>query len=59
MDDTLEHQLRNLLSIVIGYATLMEEGLPPDDAKRQDLREILTAAEQAVALLAHRDASGD
>ena len=59
MDDILEHQLRNLLSIIIGYAALMDESLPPDDARRQDLREILTAAEQAVALLARRNAPGD
>jgi signal transduction histidine kinase len=57
LDDTLEHQLRNLLSIVIGYAKLMEEGMPPHDRRLEDLREILTAAEQAVALLS-RDGSG-
>jgi signal transduction histidine kinase len=56
MDDTLEHQLRNLLSIVIGYARLMEEGMSADDSRRGDLVEILTAAQQAIALLSEDEA---
>lgn len=51
MDHQLEHQLRNLLSVIIGYANLMEEGLTSDDARRADLREILRAAQQAIDLL--------
>jgi signal transduction histidine kinase len=51
MDHQLEHQMRNLLSIVIGYANLMEESLPSDDSRREDLREILRAAQQAIDLL--------
>jgi signal transduction histidine kinase len=51
MDHQLEHQMRNLLSIIIGYANLMEESLPSDDSRREDLREILRAAQQAIDLL--------
>ena len=51
MDSTLEHQLRNLLAIVIGYANLLQEEMPPDDSRRADLQEILTAAERAIELL--------
>jgi signal transduction histidine kinase len=51
MDHHLEHQLRNLLSIIIGYANLMEEGMTTDDVKRDDLHEILRAAQQAIELL--------
>lgn len=51
MDATLEHQLRNLLAIVIGYANLLEEEMAPDDRRRADLQEILKAAERAVELL--------
>ena len=55
MDSTLEHQLRNLLAIVIGYANLLQEDLPPGDGRRADLQEILTAAERAVELLSHEE----
>jgi len=51
MDHHLEHQLRNLLSIIIGYANLMEEGMRSDDVRPEDLREILRAAQQAIDLL--------
>jgi signal transduction histidine kinase len=52
MNHDLEHQLRNLLSIIIGYANLLEESLAVDDLRRADLREILRAAQQAIDLLA-------
>ena len=55
MDHQLEHQLRNLLSIVVGYARLLDEEMPPDDPRRADLRELLMAAEQAVELLPGSD----
>jgi signal transduction histidine kinase len=51
MENNLDHQMRNLLSIIIGYANLLEEGMPADDARREDLREILRAAQQAIDLL--------
>ena len=51
MGAPLDHQLRNLLAIVIGYANLLQEEMPPDDPRRNDLQEILKAAERAVALL--------
>jgi signal transduction histidine kinase len=52
MNHDLEHQLRNLLSIIIGYANLLEESMPADDLRHADLREIMQAAQQAIDLLA-------
>ncbi|HXG55777.1 MAG TPA: hypothetical protein VNJ03_10400 [Vicinamibacterales bacterium] len=51
MDNTLDHKIRNLLAIVIGYARLMEEDMAADDRHRGDLQEILAAAVAAIGLL--------
>jgi signal transduction histidine kinase len=45
------HDMKNLLSIVIGYSTLLLEQMPADDARRADLDEIRRAGDGALALL--------
>jgi hypothetical protein len=50
-----EHALKNYIAIILGYADLMLEDMPPDDPRLPDLREIHKAATAAVTLLnSHR-----
>jgi CheY-like chemotaxis protein len=47
---TLAHDINNLLTAVIGYATLLARGLEDRDPRRADANEIVQAAQQAGAL---------
>ena len=44
------HDFNNILSIILGQSDLMLDELPPDSPLREDMMEILTAAERAKAL---------
>lgn len=51
-DETeFEHELKNHLAIILGYADLLLEEMPADDPRTEDLTEIHKAATAAVALL--------
>jgi signal transduction histidine kinase len=45
------HDLKNQLGIVLGFAELLLDELPPDDARRAELAEIRTAATRAMAII--------
>ncbi|MCS7295995.1 MAG: HAMP domain-containing histidine kinase [Dehalococcoidia bacterium] len=47
----LAHDLRNMLTVVRGYAELLAPSIPPNDPARADLREILDATRRAEELL--------
>ena len=47
---TLAHDINNLLTAVIGYATLVARSLDERDPRRSDATEIILAAQQAGAL---------
>lgn len=50
-DETdLEHALKNYIAVILGYADLLLDDLPPDDPHVQDVREIQRAAAAALAL---------
>lgn len=42
----MAHDLRNVLSAVRGFATLIGEDLPPDDPSREDVEQILKAVDR-------------
>jgi len=44
------HDFNNVLTAIAGYAELLREDLPGDDARRGDLEEILRATDRAAAL---------
>ncbi len=44
------HDFNNLLAVIQSYGQFLQQDLPPDDAKRQDVNQILFAAEAATAL---------
>jgi signal transduction histidine kinase len=46
-----QHDLKNQLGVVLGFAELLMDGAPPDHPMRADLEEILTAARSAMALV--------
>jgi len=46
-----------MLGIIIGYASLLLDDMPPDDPKRPDVDEIRKAGEGALALLNHWSAA--
>ena len=46
-----EHALKNYIAIILGYADLLLEEMPPDDPRVADMREIHKAASAAAALL--------
>ena len=46
-----EHELKNCLAIILGYADLLIEEMSVDDPRMEDLSEIRKAASAAVALL--------
>jgi len=48
---TFVHDMKNMLGIVIGYAELLLDELPADDARRADVEEIREAGAGALALL--------
>lgn len=47
----IAHDFNNLLSLIIGFAELAMERVPPDHPVQQDLRYILTASEKAATLV--------
>jgi len=51
VDSPLLHQLKNHLSIVIGFCDLLLGDLPQDDPKRADIQEMRKAGQAALALL--------
>jgi len=44
------HDFNNLLTAILGYVELLDAGLAPEDACREDLKEIGSAAHRATAL---------
>jgi two-component system, cell cycle sensor histidine kinase and response regulator CckA len=44
------HDFNNLLTVIGGYAEMLIDVLPPDDARRSDVAEIIRAADTASAL---------
>lgn len=52
IDRLFVHDMRNYLSIVVGYANLLLDEMPADDPRRGDLDEIRKAAGAALARLA-------
>ena len=46
------HDVRNQLSIILGFSEILVQELEETDAKRPDLQEIHAAAERAMAALA-------
>jgi signal transduction histidine kinase len=47
----LLHELKNHLSVVVGFAELLLDEFPDDDPRRADMEQIQTAAAAAMALL--------
>jgi len=50
-DNPLLHQLKNHLSIVVGFCDLLLGDLPQDDPKRVDIQEMRKAGQAALDLL--------
>jgi signal transduction histidine kinase len=50
--DRWQHDLKNQLGIVLGFSELLLNELDPDSAHRADVKEIHTAAQRALELLA-------
>jgi signal transduction histidine kinase len=48
---TFEHDMKNLLGVIIGFSNVLLEDLTPGDPKRGDVEEIRKAGERALALL--------
>ena len=46
----IAHDFNNLLSVITGYGELAAADLKPEDPRRQDLEQVLRAAERAVGL---------
>jgi hypothetical protein len=46
----LIHDFRNLLAVIVNYAELIGEELNDPEAIRADVKEILAAAEKAIAM---------
>jgi len=46
----ITHELNNLLTVIIGHASVLQLGLPGDDPRRADVKPIVEAAERASAL---------
>jgi len=46
------HSFKNHLAVVVGFSELVLSELPEDSPHRQDVMEILKAAQDALALLA-------
>ena len=50
-ESPLVHQLKNHLSIVIGFCDLLLGDLPQDDPKRVDIQEMRKAGQAALELI--------
>jgi len=46
----LIHEFRNLLAVIVNYSELIAEETNDPDAIKADIREVLSAAERAIAL---------
>ena len=44
------HDFNNLLTAILGHVELLQQGMPEDDARQEDLREIAQAGERAATL---------
>ena len=51
LESPLLHQLKNHLSIILGFCDLLISDLPADDQKRADIDEMRKAAQSALNLL--------
>jgi PAS domain S-box-containing protein len=47
----IAHDFNNLLSAILGFATFVREGIAPGDALRDDVEQIIGAADRATALV--------
>ena len=47
------HQLKNHLSVIVGFCDLLLSDMPPDDPKRVDILEMRKAAQAALDMLPH------
>ena len=47
------HDVRNQLSIILGFSEILLQELEGDEVKRHDLQEIHDAAERAMAAMGH------
>jgi len=47
------HDFNNILSIVVGYATLLDKSFKEDDERRNSTQQILKAASKASSLISH------
>jgi len=54
---TLCHDMKNMLGIIVGYSTLLLDGMSDGDPRRSDVDEIRKAGERALALLDTRSAA--
>ena len=52
------HDMKNCLGIVMGFADLLLDEMPPDDTRREDIQEIANAARRAVQLMLQVSGSG-
>ena len=50
-DNPVLHQLKNHLSIIVGFCDLLLGDLPQDDPKRVDIQEMRKAGQAALDLL--------
>ena len=50
-NDQLIHQLKNQLSIIVGFCDLLIADTPEDDPRKKDLHEVHKAARQAIAAI--------
>jgi CheY-like chemotaxis protein len=46
----IAHDFNNLLTAILGFGTTLLDGIPPDDARRGDLEDIVKAARRAAEL---------
>jgi signal transduction histidine kinase len=58
ISDRWVHDMKNCLGIVMGFADLLLDEMPPDDVRREDIQEIATAARRAVQLMTQVGGSG-
>jgi signal transduction histidine kinase len=50
-DATWRHDLKNQLGVIVGYAELIQQGLDESNPLRNDVEEILRAAQHALRLV--------
>jgi hypothetical protein len=52
-DNPVLHQLKNHLSVIVGYCDLLLRNMPADDRTRNDIVEMHKAGQAAIELLPH------